>query len=132
MDSNAHLQISSSTLVSQGPPNVINYSSFAERLLISNSILYNLQINGKSINGISAPGYVQYNLLSDGLYNGVSGNFKADPLFVNQTIGDFHVKPTSPTINKGNPSDDCSLEPLPNGGVIDLGAYGNTPETPTN
>ena len=34
----------------------------------------------------------------------------------------------SPCIDAGDPADGCSLEPLPNGGRINMGAYGNTPE----
>lgn len=33
---------------------------------------------------------------------------------------------TSPCIDAGDPSSDYSLEPAPNGGVINMGAYGNT------
>ena len=38
----------------------------------------------------SAPGFV-----------GVNGNFSADPLFVNPTRGDFHLRPGSPAIDAG-------------------------------
>ena len=34
----------------------------------------------------------------------------------------------SPAIDAGDPADDCSLEPHPNGNFINLGAYGNTAE----
>ena len=34
----------------------------------------------------------------------------------------------SPAIDMGDPADDYSLEPAPNGGFVNLGAYGNTPE----
>ena len=34
----------------------------------------------------------------------------------------------SPCIDKGDPADDYSLEPMPSGRAINLGAYGNTPE----
>ncbi len=133
MDRNTNLQISSSTLVSPGPPNVINFYNSAESLVISNSILFNAPVGASNISGASSPSYVQYNLLNKGLYNGINGyNIKDDPLFVNAPAGNFHVLPTSPTINKGNPADDYSNEPEPNGYRIDLGAYGNTSETPAN
>ncbi|MCP4451310.1 MAG: hypothetical protein GY809_07595 [Planctomycetes bacterium] len=35
---------------------------------------------------------------------------------------------TSPGIDAGDPNSSLALEPLPNGGVINIGAYGNTPE----
>src|SRR4029077_2631404 len=41
---------------------------------------------------------------------------------------DFHVQAGSPAINAGNPADDSSNQPAPNGGRIELGAYGNTAE----
>ena len=44
--------------------------------------------------------------------------------------GVFHTggNVVSPAIDAGDPADDCSLEPHPNGGFINLGAYGNTVE----
>ncbi len=35
---------------------------------------------------------------------------------------------TSPCIDAGDPAGDWALEPLPNGGRVNMGAYGNTPE----
>ena len=35
---------------------------------------------------------------------------------------------TSPCIDRGDPVDDCSDEPEPNGGIINMGAYGGTPQ----
>jgi hypothetical protein len=75
---------------------------------------------------------------SDGL-----GNFSSDPLFVDPNAKDFHLrsergrywprydvwvldKVTSPCINAGDPQSDYSKEPKPNGGRINLGAYGGT------
>ena len=72
-----------------------------------------------------------------------NGNLSKDPLFANAAAGDFHekskggrwnpatrawVKDTvqSPCINKGDPASPFALEPAPNGGRINLGAYGNT------
>jgi hypothetical protein len=72
-----------------------------------------------------------------------TGNIAVDPLFADETSGDYHLKSkegrwdgtawvtdnlTSPCINAGNPDDDYSKEPSPNGGRINMGAYGNTPE----
>jgi pimeloyl-ACP methyl ester carboxylesterase len=58
-------------------------------------------------------------------YVGKSGNIGVDPLFKDAA---FHLNSTSPCIDFGDPSDDFSLEPLPNGNRINMGAYGNTPE----
>lgn len=64
-----------------------------------------------------------------------------DPLFVSSANGDYHLRSqngswhdgqwtddtsTSPCIDAGKPSSNFSLEPTPNGGRINLGAYGGT------
>ncbi len=73
------------------------------------------------------------------------GNITVDPLFVNPDNGDYHLrsergrywpehdvwvldKITSPCIDGGDPTVDPSGEPMPNGGRINMGAYGGTPE----
>ena len=64
-------------------------------------------------------------------YNGVSQgahDISVDPQFVNLQAGDFHLKSTSPCLDAGDPASDYSNEPEPNGGRINLGAYGNTSE----
>jgi hypothetical protein len=70
-------------------------------------------------------------------------NILADPLFVDPNNGDYHLRSergrywpehnvwvldtvTSPCIDAGDPNDDPSDEPLPNGGRINMGAYGGT------
>ncbi len=71
-----------------------------------------------------------------------SGNLLANPLFA-AAPGDYHVRSmygryttggwvmdavTSPAIDAGDPASDYSQESQPNGGRINLGAYGNTAE----
>ncbi len=56
------------------------------------------------------------------------GNIDADPMFVDAAGGDYHLGPISPCIDAGDPVSDYSNEPLPNGGRINMGAYGNTAE----
>ena len=70
-------------------------------------------------------------------------NIHSNPLFANPNEGDYHLKSqygryspvsdtwvldseTSPCIDAGNPEDDCSKEPEPNGSRINMGAYGET------
>jgi hypothetical protein len=70
-------------------------------------------------------------------------NLNVDPLFADKTHGDYHLlsahgrwdtassswvkdSKTSPCIDTGNPADDFSAEPCPNGARINMGAYGNT------
>ncbi len=54
-----------------------------------------------------------------------TGDISVDPLFADY---DFHLKSDSPCIDAGDPSSDYSNEPTPNGGRINIGAYGNTAE----
>ncbi len=56
------------------------------------------------------------------------GNMSYSPYFVDMANGDYHLKSWSPCIDAGDPSSDFSKEPRPNGGRINMGAYGNTPE----
>jgi len=88
-----------------------------------------------------------YSCFWGNLFNapGGEGNISADPLFADLKGGDFHLKSragrwdpklkrwvkddvTSPCIDAGDPKDDFSKEPQPNGGRINMGAYGNTNE----
>jgi len=73
------------------------------------------------------------------------GNIDADPLFADPSNGDYHLKSqagrwdpgsqawvlddvTSPCIDAGDVSTPIGLEPSPNGGVVNMGAYGGTAE----
>jgi hypothetical protein len=74
---------------------------------------------------------------------GKRGNIQANPLFADAAKGDFHLKSkggcydpktktwvddsvTSPCIDAGDPSSPYNLQPKPNGGRIEMGAYGDT------
>jgi hypothetical protein len=67
-----------------------------------------------------------------------------EPLFADAAGGDYHLKSergrywpqhdvwvlddeTSPCVDGGDPNDEPAYEPIPNGGRINAGAYGNTP-----
>jgi len=73
------------------------------------------------------------------------GNIEADPCFADPCNGDYHLKSqagrwdpnsqswvkddvTSPCIDAGDPHSPIGLEPFPNGGIINMGAYGGTVE----
>jgi hypothetical protein len=73
------------------------------------------------------------------------GNIDADPYFADPDNGDYHLASvtgrwdpksrswmqdniTSPCIDAGDVKIPVNLEPLPNGGVINIGAYGGTEE----
>ncbi len=55
-------------------------------------------------------------------------NVVHDPGFVDPEHGDFSLRPDSFLIDEGAPSDDFDAEPLPNGGRINIGLYGNSPQ----
>lgn len=79
-------------------------------------------------------------------------SFSVDPAFADANNGDFRLRSkagrynpasglwvndtnTSALVDAGNPLTSLSLETAPNGGRVDIGMYGNTPEasrTPTN
>lgn len=60
---------------------------------------------------------------------GFNGNISADPIFVNPSAGDFHLKAHSPAISAGTnsapnlPVTDKDGGPRVIGGVVDMGAY---------
>lgn len=74
-----------------------------------------------------------------------TGNLDADPCFAATRSSDYHLKSqagrwdpnslswvqddvTSPCVDAGDPMSPISYEPFPNGGVINMGAYGGTTE----
>jgi len=112
--------------ISEGTPSVLD------------SIIYG---NGVQIEGSSSA--VKYSNVQGGWAG--EGNIDADPLFADSDNGDYHLKSqagrwdansqswvidevTSPCIDAGNPGTPIGLEPLPNGGIINMGAYGGTTE----
>lgn len=73
---------------------------------------------------------------------GTNGNFSSNPQFVDPASGKYYLKSlmghwddflktwvndtvTSPCLDAGDPAASCAAEPLPNGGRLNLGAYGN-------
>lgn len=89
-----------------------------------------------------AGGSEYYNLLP--AWQGATGrdlhSMQTNPRFVNEKSGDFHLsspygqypdyipgdRPKSELIDAGNPMSSYENEPLPNGGNVNIGAYGNT------
>src|SRR3990172_12763391 len=77
--------------------------------------------------------------------NWAEGNIDADPCFADPNKGDYHLKSqagrwdpnsqtwiidanTTPCIDAGNPMTPIGCEPFPNGGIVNMGAYGGTAE----
>jgi len=108
-------------------------------LTVTNSIVY---FNGAGATQIvNSTGTVTYSDVQ-GSYPG-AGNIDADPLFAYPANGDYHLKSqagrwhpgsetwisddiTSNCIDAGDPASAVGLEPNPNGGIINMGAYGGT------
>jgi len=105
---------------------------------ITNSIIYS---NGGQIASDSAT--VTYSNVQGGFPG--EGNVDLDPLFADPENGDYHLKSragrwnpvgeswvtdevTSPCIDAGDPSASVGDEPDPNGGRINMGAYGGIGE----
>lgn len=61
----------------------------------------------------------------------LEGNIDSDPLFVDPINQDFHLQHLSPCVDAGDPTSFYSAEPAPNGGRINMGAYGGTAEATT-
>lgn len=69
----------------------------------------------------------------EGRYPG-RGNIDADPMFFlpSGDEPDLHLCAFSPCVDAGDPFSDYSNEPEPNGGRVNMGAYGNTWEATTS
>jgi len=80
--------------------------------------------------------------IQDTLWQGI-GNISLNPLFVDSANGDYHLQSTvgsyhgglwlpdslySPCIDAGDPSSPFALEPMPNGGRVNMGFEGNAVE----
>ena len=93
----------------------------------TNCIIYhNAATSSPSLNSANSVTYSDI----EGSYSG-TGNNDSDPLFADTAAADYHLTWGSPCIDTGDPSSNYSNEPLPNGGRINMGAYGNTSEAMT-
>jgi len=117
---------------------------FAEAMsgaTLSNCILWGNGSNEIDLGGASvAASYCDI----EGAWPG-TGNIDADPCFADPENGDYHLKSqggrwdpnggrwtidevTSPCIDAGDPMTPVGAELFPNGGVVNMGAYGGTME----
>ncbi len=103
----------------RGPKGQGIYASQDSNPTIVNCILWN---NGDDLSGCSAT----YSCIQNA--DPGEGNISGNPHFVDAENGDYHLLSWSPCIDTGHPASDFSNEPQPNGGRIDMGAYGNTSE----
>ena len=96
-------------------------------------------------NNIQGGFIIEQSLFGGEAYEG-EGNIDVDPLFANPRNRDYHLKSesgrwdpdsqtwqldniTSPCIDAGNPDSSVESESLPNGNIINMGAYGGTNQT---
>ena len=101
----------------------------------ASSVFKNNILTGNSfgLNNSSAAGLHRYNCVQGNSFN-YTGNFNTpgigdislDPQYQNSASGDFRLNGNSPALDRGDPADDFSSEPIPNGGRIDMGTYGGT------
>jgi hypothetical protein len=120
------------------------HSMFDAHPVISNCIFWN------NPDGDLVGCHAQYSCFSDNFISG-AGNIRAHPLFVDPNSFDYHLKSqrgrflppepnqpglihtviikddvTSPCIDRGDPNLYPMAEPMPNGGRINMGAFGDT------
>ncbi|MHC4397299.1 MAG: putative Ig domain-containing protein, partial [Planctomycetota bacterium] len=105
---------------------------------VTNCILWGN--TGGSFDGYGTP-IVTFSNVEGGFAG--QGNINIDPLFADVSNGDYHLKAqsgrwdpnsqswiqddmTSPCIDAGDPNSSIGYEPYPNGGIINMGAYGGT------
>ncbi len=55
------------------------------------------------------------------------GNIVLDPCFAGAGSDNYFLMSTSPCIDGGDPNSEYALEPVPNGNIANMGAFGNTP-----
>jgi hypothetical protein len=108
---------------------------------INSTIVWSNQGTALALSGAVSQSPVIYSNIQGG-YSG-TGNIDTDPMFVSTWNEDYHLQSshghydaqnsrwttdgrTSPCIDAGDPSDPPTEEPTPNGGRINMGAYGGT------
>jgi parallel beta-helix repeat protein len=112
------LTITNCTIAANGLCGISSYE-----LTVTNSIIYSNNSDGVQIESQSIS-TVTYSDVQGGFPG--EGNIDTDPLFADAANGDFHLLRDSPCIDAGDPGSDFTLEPEPNGGRINMGAYGGT------
>lgn len=136
----SHVTVVNATIADHDCPGTTGgaiYLQDGSTITIRDSILWNNTHEFTDIDGGSHA--VTYSITAEpGM-----GNTLVDPLFADAAAGDYHLRSTagrftpggwvddaatSPALDAGDPSADYALEPLPNGGRVNLGAYGNTAE----
>ncbi|HET6282730.1 MAG TPA: PQQ-binding-like beta-propeller repeat protein, partial [Polyangia bacterium] len=126
VSANASAQVMNATLLR----NQNGVKSFGS-VLVKNSVLAqgHTAFWSDSSNAIASKFNDSYNNSVD--YRNVErglGDFNAEVGWVDAANNDLHVLAHQPSTDRGDPDDDFSQEPQPNGGRINLGAFGGTDE----
>jgi parallel beta-helix repeat protein/predicted outer membrane repeat protein len=132
--------ISNEARMSGGGGGILNYENSVA--VLSNCIMWS-NINGQLGGSSGGDSKVTYSNVEGGFAG--EGNINSEPFFADPDKGDYHLKSqggrwdpttqmwvtdnvTSPCVDKGDPSTPLGAEPWPNGGIINMGAYGGTAE----
>jgi parallel beta-helix repeat protein len=120
--SSAHVAITNCTLVGNTSRGIYAYNTSTD-VDVSSCILWN---NNDDLLNCTAT----FSCIEDS--DTGRGNIHTDPLFQDAAADDFHLDVNSPCIDAGAPWFEYANEPSPNGGRVNLGAYGNTAEATTS
>ena len=142
MENHANAVVVNCTFTDNSAPSGGAISTYRTNTVLSNCILWGDHPEEIYV-GDGAPPLVSYSDIQGG-YAGV-GNISADPCFADPNGWDYHLKSqagrwdaateswvideaTSPCIDAGDPMTPIGGELFPNGGIINMGAYGGTIE----
>lgn len=132
----SHPTLINCTISGFGGPGI--FADYADRATLKNCIVWG---NGNEITMSDDKLTASYSNIEGG-WEG-EGNIDVDPCFADADGGDFHLKSqaggwdpneerwttdetTSPCIDAGDPMTSVRFEPFPNGGIVNMGAYGGT------
>jgi hypothetical protein len=122
------------------------HSAADPRVKVTDCIFWGNQApEGPQIRKYKSSAFITYCDVQGGWWDGLHGNIDVEPCFADPNNGDYHLKSqagrwdansaswvkddvTSLCIDAGDPASPIGLEPFPNGGIINMGAYGGTAE----
>ncbi len=86
----------------------------------------NIVTNADAWLGFPGDAAMQFNMIASGELAGTRGSLAATPGFINAAAGDYRLQVGGLGVAAGDPASDNTIEPMPNGNRINLGAFGNT------
>ncbi|WP_440957027.1 right-handed parallel beta-helix repeat-containing protein [Methanosarcina sp. Mfa9] len=128
---NNHLKLNNNVFYNS-PHALIISEAYLSNSEVKNNIFMNISdwiIDAGNFNNVTVCYNCVWNCDENTLFKMSDFNrINQNPLLMDTANGDFHLYSDSPCIDAGDPNDDYSKEPEPNGGRIDIGCYGNTIE----